>query len=170
MKRRFLIFSVILASVLAPIVRADGSLTDTQLNVIRTNCLNAQINLQHIQESDKRTRISRGSRYETMLRLMTSFNSRVAQNKVDAPDLITIASDYQKGWDAFRAEYTTYDDGLTTLIRLDCRNQPTSFYDQMGALRTERNGLEQHVKQFDVLLDRYQQGVDVVKQKQGGGQ
>ena len=80
MKRRFVIFSVIVASLLSPTVRAEGSLTDVQLDVIRTNCLSAQINLQRLQESDKLTRINRGNRYETMLRLMTNFISRVAQN------------------------------------------------------------------------------------------
>lgn len=170
MKRRFIVFAVIITTLLSPVVRAEGSLSDTQLNAIRTNCLNAQINLQHVQESDKLTRINLGNRYETMLRLMTNFNSRVAQNKVDAPDLITIASDYQKKWDAFRTDYTTYYDGLTALMLLDCRNQPTSFYDQMSALRAERNGLADSVKQFGTLLDQYQQGVNTVKQKQGNTQ
>ncbi len=170
MKRRFVIFSIVVASLLSPVVRAEGSLSDAQLNIIRTNCLSAQISLQHVQESDKLTRINLGNRYETMLRLMTNFNSRVAQNKVDAPNLITIASDYQNMWDTFRAEYTTYDDGLSALILLDCRNEPTSFYDQMSSLRAERNGLADKVKQFDGLLDQYQQGVNTVSQKQGNTQ
>ena len=170
MKRQILLFSVLLATLLAPFARAEGSLTDVQLNSIRTNCLTTQINLQKVLESDKRTRIDRGSRYEALLRLMTSFNSRVAQNKVDAPKLITIASEYQKDWEAFRAEYNVYDDGLVALIRLDCQNQPTTFYDRMVVLRTERNGLRDHVKQFDSLLDQYQEGVDVIKGKLGAKQ
>jgi hypothetical protein len=94
---------------------------------------------------------------------MTSFNSRVAENKIDAPELITIASDYQKIWESFRAEYSEYDDALTDLTELDCKAEPTTFNDQLVALREKRAALATRVKEFDTLLDRYQSGVDTIK-------
>ena len=166
MKRVVPVIAVVLALLSTPFVRAEGSLSDAQLDAIRTNCVNAQISLHHVQESDKLTRINRGYRYESMLKLMTSFNSRVAENKVDAPDLISIASEYQRTWDSFRTEYSNYDDAMTALTQIDCKNEPTTFNDQLVALRIKRTGLNSRVKEFDTLLDKYQTGVNDVRQAQ----
>lgn len=166
MKRTLPLLAIVLVLVCSPLARAEGSLSDAELDMIRANCVTAQISLQHTQESDKLTRINRGYRYEAILNLMTSFNSRVAENKIDAPDLITIASDYQKVWDSFRAEYSAYDDAMTVLIQMDCKSQPTTFNDQLVTLRDKRTGLSNRVKEFDTLLDKYQTGVTTVQQSQ----
>ena len=170
MKRIIPVIAMVLIIAVSPFARAEGSLSDAELEAIRTNCVDAQISLQHTQESDKLTRINRGYRYEAVLKLMASFNSRVAENKIDAPELITIASDYQKTWDSFRAEYSEYDDALSALMRMDCKGQPTTFHDQLQALRGKRTGLNDRVKEFDTLLDNYQDGVDKIKQDQGRSQ
>lgn len=167
MKRTAILISVALATLAAPFARAEGSLTDAQLASIQANCQTAQIVLQHVQESDKLTRINRGPRYESLSRLMANFNSRAAQNKLDVPDLITIASEYQKVWDDFRSKYTEYDDLMTSLVQMDCRTQPTAFYDQLASTRSKRQSLAADVVQFDSLLDKYMQGVTDLKQKQG---
>lgn len=166
MKRSIPVIALLLVVALSPLARAEGSLSDAELDAIRTNCVDARISLQHTQESDKLTRINRGYRYEALLKLITSFNSRVAENKLDAPELITIASDYQKNWDSFRAEYSEYDDAMTALIQMDCKSQPTTFHDQLVALRGKRAGLNDRVKEFDALLDRYQRGVDSIREAQ----
>lgn len=162
-----MIIAVVLAVIVSPFARAEGSLSDAELDAIRTNCVDAQISLQHVQESDKLTRINRGYRYEAILKLMASFNSRVAENKIDAPELITIASDYQKTWNSFRAEYSEYDDSMTALVQMECKNQPTTFSDRLASLRGKRTGLNSRVKEFDSLLDKYQSGVNKIKQAQG---
>lgn len=164
MKRILPLAALMLVLLATPFVRAEGSLSDAELEAIRTNCVDAQIALQHVQESDKLTRINRGYRYEAILRLMASFNSRVAENKINAPELITIASDYQKTWDSFRTEYTEYDDAIAALSQMDCKGEPTTFNDKLDVLREKRNGLSNRVKEFDTLLDKYQTGVDTVKQ------
>ena len=165
-KRSSIIFSLVLVVAAAPFARAEGSLSDAELDAIRNNCVTAQIGLQHVQESDKLTRINRGFRYESILRLMANFNSRVAQNKLNAPDLISVTSEYQKGWNEFRALYTEYDDELTVLIGMECRNELTTFSDRLIKLREKRGGLSESVKTFDGLFDKYQQGVDALKQSQ----
>lgn len=163
MKRTTILFAAVLVLISAPFARAEGSLSDAQLEAIRTNCVNAQISLQHAQESDRFTRVNRGYRYEAILKLMTNFNSRVVENKVDAPELITIASDYQKNWDLFRKDYTAYDNAMDALVKMDCKDQPTTFNDQLVALREKRTSLNGRVRAFDTLLDRYQTGVNSVK-------
>jgi hypothetical protein len=170
MKRSAIIFAALAAVIVSPFARAEGSLSDAQLNAIRTNCVDARISLQHTLDADRSTRINRGSRYDAVLKLMTSFNSRVAENKIDAPELITIASSYQKMWDSFIVAYTEYDDAMTALIQVDCKSEPTTFYDQLTLLRNKRTSLKNYVKDFNSLLDKYQKGVDSIKQSLGGSQ
>lgn len=167
MKRSTLISMIILSIVVAPVARAEGSLSDAELQIVKANCVSAQIALQHVQEVDLLTRLNRGYRYDTLLKLMTSLNSRVVQNKLDAPGFITIASDYQKNLDSFRNEFTTYDDSLTEIVHMDCRNEPTTFSDRLVALRSMRTNLYNRTKQFDDLLDKYQKGIDDLRLKQG---
>lgn len=162
-KRALPLATILVAVIASPFVRAEGSLSDAQLEAIRTNCVGAQIALQHVQESDKLTRINRGYRYEAILKLMASFNGRVAENKIDAPELITIASDYQKTWETFRAEYSSYDDAVAALSQMDCNSEPTSFNDRLVQLRDKRASLNDRVKEFDGLLDKYQDGVNKIK-------
>lgn len=167
MKRGTLVSMIILSIIVSPLARAEGSLTDAELQTIQANCVSAQIALQHVQEADLLTRLNRGYRYDTLLKLMTSLNSRVVQNKLDAPSLITIASDYQKNLDSFRDEFTTYDDSLTAIVHMDCRNEPTTFNDRLVALRSMRTNLYNRIREFDDLLDKYQKGLDDLRSKQG---
>lgn len=167
MKRVIPLVALAIVVLASPFARAEGSLSDAQLEAIRTNCVDAQISLQHAQGADKLTRINRGYRYEAILKLMASFNSRVAENKIDAPELITIASDYQKTWESFRSEYSEYDDAMTALIQVDCKTEPTTFNDQLVALRGKRTGLNNRVNEFETLLNEYQTGVDTIKNSLG---
>lgn len=167
MKRTVPLIALLLVTLVSPFARAEGSLSDAELEAIRTNCVDAQISLQHAQSADKLTRINRGYRYEAILKLMASFNSRVAENKIDAPELLTIASDYQKTWDSFRSEYSSYDDAMTLLIQVDCKSEPTTFNDQLAGLRQKRIELNNRVNEFDTLLNKYQEGVDKVKNSLG---
>ena len=163
MKRTVPLIALLIVLVASPFARAEGSLSDAQLEAIRTNCVDAQISLQHLQATDRLTRINRGSRYEAILKLMSNFNSRAVENKVDASDLVSIANDYQKTWDSFRSEYTAYYDAMTALMQVDCKTEPTTFNDKLVALRGKRTGLNIRVNQFETLLDKYQKQVDAVK-------
>lgn len=170
MKRLTLFLSIVVALVAAPFARAEGSLSDTALQAIRNKCVSAQIVLQNVQDADLLTRLNRGHRYDSLLKLMISFNGRVVQNKLDAPELITIVSDYQKNVEAFIDEYTKYNDALSTIIHMDCQNEPTTFNDRLVQLREKRTQLNAKVKTFDVLLENYKKGVQELKAKQGGQQ
>lgn len=169
MKRTIGLVAVIVAVLVSPLVRAEGSLTDAQLRAIEANCVDAQINIQRVQEADKLTRINRGYLYDSTLKLMVNFNSRVAQNKLDAPELISITSSFTKTLDDFRATFTTYDDTLTQLTHLECYKQPTTFNDILTSARESRKVLSMHIRDFELLLNRYQTTLDGIKQKLGGG-
>lgn len=165
--RKFAIFVVFVLMIMPSTVRAEGILTDSQLETIQTSCVDAQISLQQVQVSERVTRTNRGQAYESLGKLMTNLNSRVVQNQLNAPGLISISSDYQKALTAFRSDFNSYDDALTELSKMDCRNQPTTFNDRLIVVREKRARLREDVTTLDTLIDKYQQDVDVLKQGTG---
>jgi len=164
MKRLLIVLPVIVALIVSPLARAEGdSLDNATLNAIRANCVNAQITIQRIQEADKPTRINRGYLYETLSKLMANFNSRVAQNKIDSPELLSISSDYEKQLKTFTSDYTKYDEGLSALTALDCQADPAKFYSDLVQARQLRSSLNNSVNKLNTLLDHYQSNVNTVK-------
>lgn len=164
MKRIVIVAVLVLAVLASPLVRAEGqSLDAAALDAIRTSCVNTQVNLQRLQQSDKPTRINRGYLYDTLLKLMANFNSRVAQNKIDSPELLSITSEYERQLKSFTATYTKYDESLSALTSMDCRANPERFSDTLATAQQLRSSLAQTVDALDTLLDRYQTNVDAVR-------
>ncbi|HET6622633.1 MAG TPA: hypothetical protein VFG56_01735 [Candidatus Saccharimonadales bacterium] len=141
------------------------ALSDQQIDVIKSNCQSSQVILKQIQLSDVATRISRGRDYQQLIKLMATFNSRLALNKIDGGQLTSITADMENQFNDFQQTYITYSDQLSSLISLDCQDQPTEFYDQLNAARDLRLDLAKEVDTMDKLLDEYQQGVDDIAQQ-----
>ncbi len=163
MKRKILLLSMLVVVVASPFVRADTTPpSEAQVEVIRANCSSAQIGIQRFQQSEKLTRINRGYLYESTLKLMVKFNSRVALNKIDAPELLTLTSDFEKKLKVFTALYTEYDDGLSDVVKQGCRDQPVDFYNKLIFTREKRSELATQVQLLAGLLDSYQAVIDKV--------
>ena len=159
-KRFISLFAVALAVFAAPFVSAEAQpLSDRQIGVIRQNCTQAQQILQQLQRNEAATRVNRGREYESTLRLLALFNSRVALNKLNVPVLAATTSEMEKKFDAFRADYLAYDDQLKTVLKLTCKEQPVTFYDQLTLVREARAKVAKDVKDIDGLLDQYQKAL-----------
>lgn len=159
-----LYFAVFLAVLAAPLVSAEAQpLTDAQIGIIRQNCAYAQQILQRSQRNEAASRVNRGHGYETTLRLMTSFNSRVALNKINAPKLAELTTQVEDKFDSFRTDYIAYDDQLETVLKLKCREQPVTFYDELTLAREARAKVAKDIADIDSLLDQYQSAVDELK-------
>lgn len=164
MNRFSIIISAALVLLVSPLVSAQSvPLSDAQLNAVLANCAVAQVSLGRIQQSDKPVRINRGFRYDSLLKLMVKFNTRAVQNRIDAPELVSITSSYEKEIKSFTQTYTDYDDMLTTIQKMACREIPTDFYDLLVKVREKRFQLENNVVQIDQYLDEYQSAVDKVR-------
>lgn len=167
-KRLASLFAAILVIFVAPLVSAEAQpLTDAQINVIRQNCGQAQQILQRLQRNEAATRVNRGREYETTLRLMASFNGRVALNKLNAPVLAATTSQVEAKFDAFRADYIAYDDQLEVVLKLKCSEQPVTFYDELTLAREARARVAQDVQDIDTLLDQYQAALGELKSAVG---
>lgn len=161
--RKYLLICCALVIAFSPLVSAESApLSDAQLNAVLANCSVAQVTLGRIQQSDKPARINRGFRYDSILKLMVKLNTRVAQSRIDAPELLSITSNYEKEIKAFTQTYTTYDDDLSDIQKMDCKEAPTDFYDSLTRVRENRTRLEGHVNQIDFYLDEYEKSVNNV--------
>jgi len=159
-----LYFAIFLAVVTAPLVSAEAQpLADTQIEIIRQNCAQAQQILQRLQPNEAATRVNRGHSYETTIRLMASLNSRVALNKFNAPKLSAVTSQVGDKFDAFRTDYIAYDDQLEVVLKLRCGEQPVTFYDELTLAREARAKVAKDIQDIDSLLDQYQDALHELK-------
>ena len=69
---------------------------------------------------------------------MVPLNSRIALNRLDSTDLVSITSDYEKHVDTFRKTYQAYDEALSGLLNINCVNQPAHFYNTLSSVRDKR--------------------------------
>lgn len=164
MKKTALLLSLAIAILVSPLTRAETQpLSSSAQQKLRQNCVSAQVSLQRVQQAEKPTRINRGYLYDRMLKLMTSFNSRVAFNNIDSPELFNITTRYQESLKSFAAEYTAYDNSLSDLIAFDCAGQPSQFYDTLVETRRLRSEFTKTINTLDSLLNDYRTNVDSVK-------
>lgn len=138
------------------------ALSDQRIEIIKTNCQSAQVTLKQIQLSDVATRISRGRDYQQLTKLMATFNSRLALNKIDAGSLTTLTANLETQFNDFQQTYINYSDQLTGLINLNCQAKPTDFYNQLETARSSRISLSKQVAGMEKLLDDYQKGVNAI--------
>lgn len=161
---------VALVIVLSPTVRVDAaSLSDEQVALVRANCIDAQISIQRLQQTEKPTRINRGHLYEIFGRLLVDFNTRAAANKIDAPILMTLTGNLRDEIAAFAENYTKYDDMIRSLVTRDCQAEPIVFHDALGEARVQRAKLNTSVVKIDQILDDYQKVVNDIKKQVAEG-
>lgn len=128
-----------------------AEITEEKIELVRANCVAAQVSIQRLQNNDVVIRTNRGRSYENVLKLMASFNARVAANKLTEPRLIETTGIMQRNVTAFYRHYDSYKDTIEKLMRVNCRDQPVSFYRDLQTLRSQRDVLQNDV----VILDKH---------------
>lgn len=165
MKRVFLLFSAFLAITASPMVRAETAtpLTDQHIAAIRVGCADALQGILQVQRTEAATRVNRGREYESLLRLVASFNSRIVLNKLDAPALTSTASRMQVRFTQFQQHYLEYADKADATLDINCKEAPVTFYDSLTETREARARVAGDVVEMDKLLTEYQAGLDKLK-------
>jgi hypothetical protein len=158
--KRAIVFSLaILVACTGPVVRAEDQslvLTDEQIGLIRTNCVETQSTLERVHASDALARVNLGQRYETIsTKLMAPMNSRIALNRLDGLDLAKTTVDFNTQLDDFRSLYQQYEQTLLRTIQLKCRDQPVAFYDTLSLARNHREAVHESVKKLNGLIIQY---------------
>lgn len=169
MKRFFLLTAVLavtLASLTGFLVTAESNepmvITEEHIMRIKENCVDAQSNLSQLHKNDSGLRVNRGQVYESMsTKLMAPFNSRIAFNQLDGMNLVSTAAAYKQQLDAFRKTYISYEQTLSSVLRMDCVDEPVAFYDQVAAARKLRLATNDRAKQLHSTIQKYGQELDL---------
>jgi len=156
-----LLMAVISSGVSLIYVSAQSvSMTDQQIDKIRTNCVSAKNTLNQLHASDALLRVNRGQIYESMsTKLMNRFNSRVANNSFNNNNLTIVTASYESTLDTFRSDYIAYEERLSSTLAIDCSKQPVAFYDAISSARTERNKVHTDILKLNSYIDQYQLAV-----------
>lgn len=165
MKRALLLLSAFLTVLASPMVRAETTepLTDQHIAAIRVGCVDALQGMLQVQRTEAATRVNRGREYESLLRLVAAFNSRVVINKLDAPALTGAASRMQERFTLFQRHYLDYADKVDTTLDINCKEAPVTFYDSLTEAREARTRIALDIVEMDKLLIEYQAGLDKLK-------
>jgi hypothetical protein len=165
MKKVLLGFSVFLTLLSSPMVNAASAtpLTDQYIESIRIGCTDALQGMLQIQKSEAATRVNRGREYETLLRLVAAFNSRVVLNKLDAPVLTSNAAKLQKQFSEFQKHYLDYAKKYDLALDVNCKNAPVTFYDNLTTAREARAKIAVDIKEMDTILEEYSRGLETLK-------
>lgn len=141
--------------------QAQTVLTEDQLSRIKANCLAIKNGLTQLQASDALLRVNRGQMYEALgSKLMNNFNTRLANNSFDARGLQVVSGNYQTALGDFRSDYQAYERKLSSLIKIDCRQEPAAFHVAVEETRALRTEVHEDVQRLHQLIDDYRSAVN----------
>lgn len=170
MKRSLILFAVLattltgVAWLAAPARAVDESqsITEAHIERIRTNCVDAQSTLFQLHTSDAGLRVNRGQLYESIAtKLMAPLNSRIVLNRLDSVTLVSIADQYNKQLQQFRAQYKDYDEAMAAALKLNCVNQPVAFYDKVVETRAKRQLAHESAMTLHKTIQQYGEAFEV---------
>jgi len=132
------------------------SLDQTQLDYISANCVSLKNNLNQLHISDALLRVNMGQRYELVsTKLMDRFNNRISSNSFKIDNLNDISLSYKSTLDNFRSDYITYEQSLSSAIKINCATQPELFYNSVQSVRSNRNKVYEDTKKLVQQIEDY---------------
>lgn len=164
--KRFYLFTITLAAITglaygvtltAGAQEADvPPMDEAHVERIRAHCDTAQATLRQLNASDALMRVNRGQLYESVsTKLMANLNSRIALNRLEGAELIQITSNYERQLQSFRDAYQAYQEALAPLLRIDCSQQPVTFYDTVAEVRELRLTVRESVSELNADMAAY---------------
>ena len=140
--------------------QSASTLTPDQQQKIASNCVSIKNGLSQLHASDALLRVNRGQIYESMgSKLMDRFNSRLSSNGLDNKAMTTVTDSYRTQLNAFRSDYISYEQKLSTALTIDCTQKPTDFYNTVEDARTLRNIVHSDVIKLHQSIDDYRSSV-----------
>lgn len=169
MKKFFLVaLSILLLNVSPAHVLAetnDAVITDAQITTIRAHCSDIKSTLYRLGQSDTLLRYNRGQLYRTIAdKLMVPLNQRIASNQLDGSELVATTASFNKEYQVFFDAYKNYDIALSAAVDIDCKKQPTTFYDKIADARDKRIALHESSERMVALATQYKKQFDVFRQ------
>lgn len=141
-------------------------LNDTERGNISMNCASIQTSLKNVQRNDSKTRVILGTNYQTLLsNYISPLNVRLIKNNLPDSTLISIQSEAITSRNSFTNLFVTYSQRLESLISIDCKNQPDTFYNELENVRFLRSQLEESVNKVNTALSNHLKTVNQLREK-----
>ncbi len=138
----------------------SASLSEKQRELIRDNCVSIKSTLNQLKVSDALLRVNRGQIYESMgSKLMSTFNTRLSNNRLDNRGLVAVATGYDGALAKFRTDYQAYEQQLVTAINIDCTQDPDGFHFANENARTKRAQVHDDVLRLHEYIEDYRSAV-----------
>ena len=160
MKKKIAFTVLVLVAALLPLaLHAQNSLDPARLQAIRQNCATIQTILSQQQKRDLVTRTNRGRGYEAQNKQIDALQRRLIANNIASPALDPLVREYKDRVDAFRQAYVRYDDHMTVIRQVDCREKPDTFATLLAELKVMRQEVGVEVVKGDEVLARLRQSL-----------
>lgn len=169
MKNKFTLaiiaFVIATLSTTALAFAADAKPTEKQVSGISNHCGAIHQNLKDLQRTDARTRTYFGAIYETASsKYLKPLNLRIVNNDMSNANLLKLQSDFAEARTAFSEDYIKYSKSLEGLISIDCRLEPTEFYEKLISTREKRAIVASDVKKLNDLLSSIVKSAELFKE------
>lgn len=157
------LFAAVLALSWTTFVQAQSGntqLTPEQEGKIRANCTSLKATVNQLHATDALLRVNRGQIYQSMSRnLMDRFNDRLGSNSLDNKAMLSVTGSYRSAFDTFFNDYIAYEQKLSQALRINCENEPSSFYNTLQSARELRAKVHDDVNRLHALIDDYRSSV-----------
>ena len=138
--------SLIAAVLLAATPLTAFALTPDQEGAISVHCESIRQTLKTVQHEDSRTRVYFGGYYETILnKFIVPLNLRLVKNNLTDTNLTASQATFSTDKINFNDDFIDYQKSLEELIAIDCKNNPTDFYDKLTLVREKRDTMRQDI-------------------------
>ena len=136
-----------------------------KLDKIQQNCSSIKIQLSQIQKNDTKNRVQLGSYFESInTDLMLNLNLRLVKNNITNPELTSLQSDFASERERFKNDYIGYSQELESLLKIDCKADPTNFAKHLNKTRTKRDAVYESIERLNELLDKHAATVKDLKE------
>ena len=155
MKKKSLILCFALSLLFCPVSLASA-IAKNQEVYISDHCKEIKNDLKNVQKNDARIRVFLGGKYETiMTHFIVPLNMRLVENSLSNADLVENQNELAEAKALFSNDYISYQQSLENLVAMDCKSEPTAFYEQLTKVRKKRKIIEQDVLKMRSLLSTH---------------
>ena len=156
---------MVLGLMMTPVLPV-GAISEAQESVIKDHCEAIRDDLKSVQKADSRTRVYLGGYYETVLsKFIMPLNVRLVENNLSTAEFVENQNKFADARTVFVTDFINYQQGLEELISIDCKKEPSDFYEKLRKVQQKRKIVEQDSAKIRNLISSH---VKLVKQLEGG--
>ena len=94
---------------------------------------------------------------------MAPMNSRIALNKLDGVAVTQTTVTFNDEIDKFNSMYQQYEQTMQRALKLNCKDQPVSFFDTINLARDHRAAVRESVDTLSALLRQYNTQIESLR-------